>query len=45
MIVMNEELDTIARTQLNGTNKLDIVSDYIKSEYEKLLGGDNNEKI
>lgn len=42
---INDIISTLARTQLNGTNKLDIVSNYIKSEYEKLLGGDNNEKI
>lgn len=38
-------ISTFNHCELNGTKKLDIVSDYIKQEYENILkDSDNNEK-
>lgn len=34
-------ISELKHCELNGTKKLDIVSDYIKQEYEKVLNGSN----
>lgn len=38
---INNLILTFNHCELNGTKKLDIVSDYIKQEYEKVLKGEN----